>query len=294
MHYAEITMTHKRNIAADCIPFCIERCGPQADDSLHIHEFHQLTIITRGAGVLVLNGISYPIRAGDIYVIGNFSAHYLKDMRSLEFINILFYLRDLEPHCQELKSLDSFQALFYLQPSLEPDARPSNLFSPAYREMEQIDRLVSQLLEEQQLAQAAAGLMIQSLFLQLIVTVCRAYQTSERHVTPLACRLREIVQYMEEHCTEPLHLAELARKSGLTERQLRHQFSQLYDCTPLQYLWNLRIRRACYYLASTDLPIAEIAELVGFEDNNYFSRRFRQALSMTPREYRNQSRPNDG
>lgn len=291
MKYQEITVSHKRNLDPACTPFCVEHCGPDADDGLHIHDFHQLTMITRGSGVLVLNGTGYPVRAGDVYVIGSFSAHYLKDMRSLEFTNVLFYLRDLEPYCRELQSYESFQTLFYLQPTLEHQARPSNMFSLDYEEIEAVNRLLSQLLDEQKSQRPGRLLMIQSLFLTLIVTLCRAYRSDTQQAPPsFAFSLGEILRYLEEHCAEPLTLADLARKSAMTERQLRHQFSQLCGCTPLQYLWNLRIRKACYYLASTDLPITEIAVLVGFEDNNYFSRKFRQSLSMTPREYRNHSR----
>lgn len=290
MKYPEITVSHKRNLDPACTPFCVEHVGPDADDGLHIHDFHQLTMITRGSGVLVLNGTGYPVRAGDVYVIGSYSAHYLKDMRGLEFTNVLFYLRDLEPYCRELQSCESFQALFYLQPTPDQKGRPSNMFSLDYGEMETVNRLLSQLLEEQKDQRPGQMLMIQSLFLSLIVTLCRAYRTNDQAAPSFGFSMGRIIRYLEEHCEEPLTLADLARESAMTERQLRHQFSRLCGCTPLQYLWNLRIRKACYYLAATDLPITEIAARVGFEDNNYFSRKFRQAMSMTPREYRNHSR----
>ncbi len=291
MEYREITVAHKRNLGAGCTPFCIERCGPDVDDSLHIHDFHQLTIITRGTGVLVVNGAGYPVRAGDGYVIGSFSAHFLKETRGLEFVNILFYLRDLEPHCPGLLQNEGFRTLFYLQPVLEGRARPSNIFSLDYAEIETVNRLLGQLLEEQRQALPGRELMIQSIFLILITSLCRAYRnTAEPHAVFHSDQLCQAVQYMENNCAEPITLSDLERLCGLTGRQLRHQFSQVYDCTPLQYLWNLRIRKACYYLASTDLPISEIASMTGFEDNNYFSRKFRQALGTTPREYRSQSR----
>ena len=290
MKYPEITVSHKRNLEPACIPFCVEHGGPDADDGLHIHDFHQLTMITRGSGVLVLNGTGYPVRAGDLYVIGSFSAHCLKDMRGLEFLNVLFYLRDLEPFCRELQENENFQTLFYLQPTLERQTRPSNIFSLDYGDMETVNRLLEQLLEEQQGQRPGRLLMVQSLFLTLIVTLCRVYPSDPQTPSPFACSLGQTIRYLEAHCAEQLTLADLARQSAMTERQLRHQFSKLCGCTPLQYLWNLRIRKACYYLASTDLPIVEIAALVGFEDNNYFSRKFRQALSMTPRDYRNHSR----
>lgn len=49
---------------------------------------------------------------------------------------------------------------------------------------------------------------------------------------------------------------------------------------------SVRLKHASYLLRFSDLSISEIAQQVGFEDNNYFSRCFRQNMSMTPSEYR--------
>ena len=54
----------------------------------------------------------------------------------------------------------------------------------------------------------------------------------------------------------------------------------------MQYLMSVRLKHASYLLRFSDLSISEIAQQVGFEDNNYFSRYVRQKMSMTPSEYR--------
>ena len=54
----------------------------------------------------------------------------------------------------------------------------------------------------------------------------------------------------------------------------------------MQYLMSVRLKHASYLLRFSDLSVSEIAQQVGFEDNNYFSRCFRQNMSMTPSEYR--------
>lgn len=291
MDYREITRAHKENIGSGCTPFCIERVGPAVSDSLHIHDFHQLTVVTRGNATLVLNGASYPIRAGDVYVVSSFSAHYLKDTRDLEFVNLLFYLRDLEPYAGTISQTEGYKTLLLLQPVLEGHARPSNIFSLDYEEIDYVNRVLTQLLDEQEENRPGRELMIQAGFLSLMVYLCRVYRPDkQRRRTPYSYQLGKAVRHMEENCAEPMTLEDLTGLCGMTERQLRQLFSQEYDCTPLQFLWNVRIRKACYYLASTDLPISEVAAQSGFEDNNYFSRKFRQVLGVTPRDYRNQSR----
>lgn len=291
MGYREITKSSKDNIGTGCVPFCVEKVGGDISDSLHIHDFHQLTVITRGSALLVQNGASHPVRTGDVYVIGSFSAHCLKEARELEFLNVLFYLRELEPLCGDLCAEESFRTLFYMQPLSEGPGRLSNFFSLDYSEINVVNRIVSQLLDEQSCRRPGRGTMIQSAFLMLIVCLCRAYRRDERgRRAPYSYQLHRAVQYMEENCGEPIAAEELALRFGVSYRQLRQLFVQEYACTPLQYLLNLRIRKACYYLVSTDLPITEISAQTGFEDNNYFSRKFRQLMGVSPRDYRRSAR----
>ncbi len=290
MNYHEITMRNKRNIDSHCIPFCVERESMVEKDFLHIHDFHQLTVITRGNATLVLNGISYPIRTGDVYVINSFSAHYLKEIRDLEFINVLFYLQDLEASCESLINSDGFRRLFYLQPIHEGQTRPGNIFSLDYMEAETVNRILEQMLKELETNLPGFDIMIQSGFLMLITYLTRICNHNIEHRPSMyALQLHQAVEYLETNFADPISISELSEVCNITERQLRNIFERVYGCTPLHYLWNIRIRKACFYLASTDLPIAEIAALTGFEDSNYFSRKFRQALGVTPRDYRSKS-----
>lgn len=287
MSYQEITMARKQNVSGNCVPFCIEHVEKVENDVLHIHDFHQLTVVTHGSATLVLNGVSYPVRTGDAYVISSFSAHFLKDMRELEFVNVLFYLKDLEANCGALVQTEGFRALFCVQPIHEGQVRPDNIISMDYGEIETVTRLLKQLLMEQRSELPGKDLMIQSCFLMLITYLTRMQRRTAAHLpTTHSYQLRQAVEYLEANCANAVTLSDISEACNMTQRQLRNLFERVYGCTPLRYLWNIRIRKACVYLASTDLPIADIAALTGFEDSNYFSRRFRQALGMTPRDYR--------
>ena len=60
-----------------------------------------------------------------------------------------------------------------------------------------------------------------------------------------------------------------------------------YEATPAQWLLGRRPEQARQQLAtSPDLGIAAIAHRCAFPDASHFSRRFREALGATPREWR--------
>lgn len=78
----------------------------------------------------------------------------------------------------------------------------------------------------------------------------------------------------------------LARKHGLSPSTFRRRWQEAVGKPPARYLQELRMREACRLLVETNRPIHEVARAVGFEDELYFSRRFRQELRMAPRDYR--------
>ncbi|MBQ7363709.1 MAG: helix-turn-helix transcriptional regulator [Clostridia bacterium] len=56
------------------------------------------------------------------------------------------------------------------------------------------------------------------------------------------------------------------------------------------YLFSVVISEASELVTNTNLPFLEISERLGFSDQFYFSRRFKQKYGLSPREYRNKTR----
>ena len=98
--------------------------------------------------------------------------------------------------------------------------------------------------------------------------------------------LREIVAYLGEHCTEPLHLPEVAQHFGMSPQYFCSFFKQHLGRPFVQHLNFLRIERASRLLRETDQPIMEIGFAVGFENFSYFIKRVRAVFGCTPSAYR--------
>jgi len=77
-----------------------------------------------------------------------------------------------------------------------------------------------------------------------------------------------------------------AGKHGMSVSTFRRRWAAVSDIPPARYLAQLRMREACRLLVETNQAIYEIADAVGFEDEFYFSRRFRKETQMAPRDYR--------
>lgn len=95
---------------------------------------------------------------------------------------------------------------------------------------------------------------------------------------------------IEERFAEPLDFNALATAEGMSPATFRRHWARAMSVPPGRYQTDLRMQHACRLLAETSLPIGEIATRVGFEDALYFSRRFRQSVGHSARDYRNANR----
>lgn len=78
----------------------------------------------------------------------------------------------------------------------------------------------------------------------------------------------------------------LASDVAMSRASLYKKSSTMLGITPNDFLRNVRLKQAESLLSDTSMPIAEVAERVGFSTPRYFSQCFRQMYGVTPSEYR--------
>lgn len=97
-----------------------------------------------------------------------------------------------------------------------------------------------------------------------------------------------LTTYLEHHLTDPdLCAEELARVHHISVRQLYKLWSR--GESPSQWIIHERLEGASRDLSAPSnkrMTIAAVAHRWGFADTTHFSRRFREAYSMSPREWR--------
>jgi AraC-like DNA-binding protein len=99
-------------------------------------------------------------------------------------------------------------------------------------------------------------------------------------------RIDRVLAYIHEHYTQELTLPELADVAALSVSALHRMFRKHARTNVSEYTARIRIGDACARLASTEQPIAHIADAVGYRTFANFNRQFKGLTSMTPREYR--------
>ena len=98
--------------------------------------------------------------------------------------------------------------------------------------------------------------------------------------------LRRALEQIEQNFASPLSAEQIARHAGIGPSRLNQLFKEHCGRTPIQHLLTLRLQCAAGHLRNPYWNISEIARQCGFENANYFSRKFREVYGVTPGEFR--------
>lgn len=104
-----------------------------------------------------------------------------------------------------------------------------------------------------------------------------------------ARKVRQIspaINYIDANYDKSLSLSEIAKACHLSVSRLAHVFKEQMGITIIDYLTSVRINRTKELLLSTDQNCTEICFQVGYNNQSYFTRTFKELVGVTPRQFR--------
>ncbi len=225
--------------------------------------FSRLYYILSPGGYLTVNGKTIPLLAGRLYLIPNgmtfgFGCTVPFDKFFFHFHLLLPDGYDVFLSCKEVLSMEisesevaEIRRAFFSKAEL----------SDALHIKESVFRHITQLI-----SRSSFGLS---------------------HVSLYSAPVRDTLSYIQQNLSVQLNVGMLARRLFLSESTLSKLFKKELGKTVGAYVDDLVFDRARSLLVGTQESIAAISETLGFCDQFYFSRRFRQRYHLAPREYRN-------
>ncbi|MCM1123665.1 MAG: helix-turn-helix domain-containing protein [Eubacterium sp.] len=117
--------------------------------------------------------------------------------------------------------------------------------------------------------------------------------TSQANISP-----EEVVtiirEYVDSHYNQNIRITMFAEQYFFSTEYLTRLFRNRYGCTIYEYVQKLRMERAKELLEDENNKIIEIAERLGYADNHYFSRAFRNYYHISPSQYRKELQSRKG
>ncbi len=98
--------------------------------------------------------------------------------------------------------------------------------------------------------------------------------------------IHRCISYMSAHCGEEITLTDMARRLYISPAYLSRIFKRETGTAFSAYMNALRVHKAKELLTETDTRLTDIAQLVGFQDQSYFTKVFKRVSGCVPSEYR--------
>ncbi len=100
-------------------------------------------------------------------------------------------------------------------------------------------------------------------------------------------RIEPVISHMVQNSNQRLRIDALAAIAGVSTSRFYGLFKSATASSPLVFFIRIRIQHACDLLRRRDLTVKQVAHLLGYNDQFYFSRVFKSVVGVSPRAYRN-------
>lgn len=234
----------------------------------HWHEFYELEYIVAGKGENILNGTTYPIGAGDFYLLRPTDFHEIKASETLTLMNVSF----LPEYADEKVYSALINTDRCYVGSVPPQSRPSFelSFGLMCREYEKPSLLSETYLK--------------SLLNFLVVTVLRLSDGKQSlNAEPPVMRA---IRYIQSEFPNNPSLNDVAAVAGFQSNYFCKIFKAATGKVYKDYLNDIKIDYAKRLLRASDCSITEICFASGYSSAAQFGREFFKRTNVSPRMYR--------
>jgi AraC family transcriptional activator of pobA len=251
------------------------------------HDYFEILVLCSGATSFQVQDRLLPMGVGDLAIIGSTLYHSTKTPpNSRMMIGSLFFDPDL------IRSDGRANSAEYLTPFLQQDSGFPHVLPAKTGVPKQVFELMRTIRAELPGTSMRGRLAIKTYLKMILMLLVNQYSSYAGTVEAFRRQqyaldhLHNFFDFLRKHIGEAIQVSDAAQLCGLTESDFMYFFGQVIGRPFRSYLNHCRVERAQALLASTNKPIADIAQEMGFCDQSYFSAVFHKLAGMTPAAYR--------
>ena len=191
-----------------------------------------------------------------------------------------------------LNRIPGYHLIFHFEPELRNVREFHNTLHLSEHSLSYVTGILRKMESEFELTKPGYEAAVTAFLFELTVFLSRSLD--ERGANQPFTRLAGLFSALEAAFREDWPLERMAKYTCMSVNTLLRIFRAAAKQTPLQYLTGLRLNASCSLLSRTDAPVSEIAFSCGFNDSNYFAKKFRNMFGTTPSAYRRRERERTG
>lgn len=256
---------------------------PDNENMIHHHDFFEISIILQGESLYLIDNEWRTVRSGDILLFNPGVDHAEKQLLNTYSHQLHIGIHNFKLHGLAQNHFPTTQSLLSMQDS------QLKIFDKAW-----------QLIEEFNQQQTNFNLMGKALVMEMMILILRSLEKKERLSDETQAsqndRMHQVVQlimtYMENNYAKDISIEQLATLYYVSPTYLSKIFKDLTGFSPINYLIQIRLKKAHELLTTDDLTVKEVAKAVGYEDAYHFSKSFKKHFGTSPSLVKKQENAN--
>ncbi len=254
----------------------------------HTHDYFELLYVSRGKCTQSINSQSRDLYVGDICLLSPNDRHSVNTHSPSDLLfNILIKPSLFQESFLCLIAENDLMSRFFLTSLFTTNEKNSYLYFPSNKNSQStilVQSIIKEFFKKDICYKKSMECYLALLFTELLRTHKESIDRENYEIMGNN-QLSDILSYINQY-KNTATLASVAEAfhyhptylSSLIKKHTNKSFSEI--------IIEAKLQEACYYLKSTDLPVEDIAQLVGYYDRSYFHRVFKKQYKMTPNEYR--------
>ncbi len=261
---------------------------PYQLDLMHFHNFFEISYVLSGSCTFLFEGETVCLSAGDVCIVSPLSRHSLPLKPGCLCLSIVVRKDTLDSMMGHLLTQQDLVSMF-IHNSLYGSRRANYILLKTGNDPLPF-QTVQWLTYETNLTELYSNSCSTSLLNLFLARVLRAsrntvalyhYEGYSKQDFDFAL----VLQYIQQNY-RTVSLADLSKTFHFDEAYLSKLIRKNMDKNFIDVLRTVKMSHAVDYLTNTSMKVSKIAEAVGYDSADYFSRAFRSVYGISPQQYR--------
>lgn len=254
----------------------------------HRHDFYEILYLAEGSGFHIIDNNRYEIRPPCIFFLSPGQAHKLELSHDIGGYIFLFTSEFYLLNQAKKGRLLEFPFFFSVERT-----NPPLLFTK-----EEDEHFIRALFQRgcREIARGNAGSedLIRSLLETLLLSCDQLYPYGQENIRMGRGHflVKRFLLLIEENYQKNLRVNDYAARLAVTPNHLTQMVKQITGKTSTELLQEKYIIEIKRLLLHTGMNVSEIASVMNFEDQSYFTKFFKKYTGLTPKQFRNKSMKN--
>lgn len=260
----------------------VKECSQISPIYPHSHPAPEFIEMTEGRLEAALDGEKFTLNAGDILLVSPYATHSAKfdtdnSHGVFEYRYMIFELSVFAGCGKRVADIidDLRRGKARFRPVISGDSAKalSSLLDEATRHIRRHD------------ATASDDLALTSVLCEILSTALDAGIEKPEMKSRDISFIHNVSSYIELNYKNPLSTAKISSDLGYSVSWFCTAFKRAFGKSFIEYLNEFRVNYAASRYIDSLLSLPEIASAAGFSDYNYFAKRFKKHIGVTPSEF---------